>query len=217
MTKLLKKEIKLSASILSFLFIAFGVMTLLPGYPILVGSFFVCFGVFQSFQRMRENNDIVYSCLLPVAKSDIVKSKFAFTAFIQLCGFLLMTLLTLLRMTVLADSAVYRANALMNANLVYLGYVLLVFSAFQAVFVRGFFRTGYQFSKPFIGFLVTGMLIITIAEVLHHVPGLQVLNSFGFDAIGLQLLCLVAGAVIYIVSFVLSLRDAQRDFEKIDL
>ena len=69
MKKLLIKEIRLAASPLSFLFLAFSVMALIPGYPILVGSFFVCFGIFHSFQATRETNDILYSVLLPLSKS----------------------------------------------------------------------------------------------------------------------------------------------------
>ena len=67
MNALLNKEMRLSASILSYLFIGFGLMTLLPGYPILCGVFFVTLGLFQSFQSAREANDIVFSALLPVA------------------------------------------------------------------------------------------------------------------------------------------------------
>ena len=43
MRKLLKKEMKLAASPLSYIFIAFGFMAFLPGYPILVGSFLLLF------------------------------------------------------------------------------------------------------------------------------------------------------------------------------
>lgn len=43
-------------------------MTMVPGYPILVGAFFVCFGVFQSFQNACVNNDILYTVLLPVKR-----------------------------------------------------------------------------------------------------------------------------------------------------
>lgn len=42
MIKLLRKEIQLAASPLSYFFIGFGLMAFVPGYPILVGSFFVC-------------------------------------------------------------------------------------------------------------------------------------------------------------------------------
>jgi len=40
MRNLLIKEMKLSASVLSYAFIAFGVMFFLPRYPILCGVFF---------------------------------------------------------------------------------------------------------------------------------------------------------------------------------
>lgn len=68
MKNLMRKEIKLSASLISFLFILFSMMTMVPGYPILVGAFFVCFGVFQSFQNACANNDILYTVLLPVKR-----------------------------------------------------------------------------------------------------------------------------------------------------
>ena len=65
MTRYLYKELHLAASPISWWFLAGALMTLLPGYPILVGSFFICFGVFQSFQHARESNDVLYSVLLP--------------------------------------------------------------------------------------------------------------------------------------------------------
>ena len=59
MKNLLIKEIRLASSLLSYLFLLFSLMTLIPGYPIMVGSFFVCLGIFQSFQNARETNDIL--------------------------------------------------------------------------------------------------------------------------------------------------------------
>ena len=73
MRNVLRKEMRLSASVLSYLFILFGLMFFLPGYPVLCGAFFVTLGIFQSFQTAREANDIVFSALLPIAKRDIVK------------------------------------------------------------------------------------------------------------------------------------------------
>ena len=79
MLNLLRKEISLDASPLGYLFIAFGLMFLIPGYPILCGAFFVTLGIFQSFQSMREANDMVFSALLPIAKMDAVKGKYLFS------------------------------------------------------------------------------------------------------------------------------------------
>ena len=63
MRKMLIKEMKLSASCLSYFFILFGLMFFVPGYPILCGAFFMTLGIFQSFQNVRETNDILFSAL----------------------------------------------------------------------------------------------------------------------------------------------------------
>ena len=75
MRNIMIKELRLSASLLSYLFIIFGLMFFIPGYPILCGVFFVTLGIFQSFQNARETNDILFSALLPFAKRDVVRGK----------------------------------------------------------------------------------------------------------------------------------------------
>ena len=217
MNALLKKEMRLSALLLTYLFIGFAVMTLVPGYPILCGVFFITLGIFQSFQSAREANDIVYSALLPVAKRDVVKGKYQFVMFIELCGFALMAILTIVRMTVLTDAAVYRQNAMMNANPFFLGMALVVFGLFNVIFVGGFFRTAYAIGKPFVIYIIIGFLTITVAEALHHIPGLEAVNAFGFDHIVLQLLLFAGGAVLYALMTLLSYNKACANFEKIDL
>lgn len=217
MKRLLKKEMKLSASLLSYLFISLAFLTLVPGYPILLGSFFVTLGLFYSFQSARENNDVSYSLLLPVAKKDLVKSKFLFCIVIETCGFTLMTLLTIIRMTLLKDAAVYRTNALMNANLVFLAFALLVFGCFHLIFLRGYFKTAYYFGKPFVKYIIAVVLIIGAAESLRHVPGLEKLNSFGFEEIGLQCAVLITGAVLYVLMTAAAMGNSIKSFERIDL
>ncbi len=217
MNALIKKETRLSALLLTYLFIGFGAMTLIPGYPILCGTFFITLGIFQSFQSAREANDIVFSALLPVAKRDVVKGKFLFAALIELCGIALMTVLTLVRMTFLADSPIYRQNALMNANPFYLGMALLIFGLFNLIFVGGFFKTAYKLGKPFVTYIAAAFVTIGIAEALHHVPGLEAVNAFGFDHIILQLLLLLGGALTFALLTFLSYHKACRDFERIDL
>ena len=217
MKNILKKELTLSASILSYLFIAFGLMFFIPGYPILCGVFFVTLGIFQSFQNAREANDIVFSALLPIAKKDVVKGKFVFSCFIELCSIILMAIATILRMTVLTDAVAYRNNAMMNANLFALGIALFIFGLFNLIFIGGFFKTAYKFGKPFVTHIVVTFVVIGIGEALHHFPGLEALNDFGFENFPLQLGLLAFGAVAYIALTVLSYHFSCRNFERIDL
>ncbi len=217
MRNMLLKEMRLSSSVLSYLFILFGLMFLLPGYPILCGAFFVTLGIYQSFQTAREANDIVFSVLLPVAKQDIVKGKYLFVCMIEGCAFLLMVLAVCLRMTVFSQSVVYRSNALMNANFFALGMACVIFGLFNGIFVGGFFRTAYKFGRPFVSFIIAAFSLIFVSEALHHIPGLEKLNAFGTDEIALQLLLLAAGILVFLLITVLSCRRACRQFEAINL
>ena len=217
MRNIMRKEMKLSASLLSYLFILFGLMFFLPGYPILCGAFFTTLGIYQGFQYAREANDIVFSALLPISKKDVVRGKYLFVCFIEACSAVLMLLVALIRMTAFADSVVYRMNALMNANLFAVGGALLIFGLFNAVFMGGFFKTAYKLGKPFIAYIVVGFLTVGILEALHHVPGLEAVNAFGFDHIGLQVALLFAGLATFIIMTLLSYRCACRRFERIDL
>ena len=217
MSALLKKEMRLSASILSYLFILFALMTLLPGYPILCGAFFITLGLFQSFQSAREANDIVYTALLPIAKHDVVKGKYLFCILIELAGFLLMAALTLVRMTLLSENTVYRQNALMNANPFFLAVVLLLFGLFNWIFVGGFFKTAYKFARPFVTYIILCFLVIGVAEALHHVPGLEALNAFGFEQLPMQLSALLGGMLAYGLITLVSYKTACVRFEMIDL
>lgn len=217
MRNVFMKEMTLSASILSYLFILFGLMFFLPGYPVLCGAFFVTLGIFQSFQNARESNDILFSALLPIAKRDVVRGKYLFVCFIELCGWLWMALATLCRMTIFSQVRAYTGNALMNANGFALGLALVIFGLFNAVFVGGFFKTAYRFARPFVVYIVLCFLTIGVGEALHHFPGLEALNAFGTDHLSLQASLLAAGLAAYLLLTVLSCRRACFHFESIDL
>ena len=217
MRNIMKKEMRLSALIIVYVFVIFGFMFLLPGYPVLCGAFFLTLGLYQNFRYARECNDIVFSALLPIAKQDVVKGKFAFSCLIELCCFVLMLVSTIVRMTALSSSPVYRSNALMNANFFALGMALVIFGIFNLVFIGSFFKTGYKTGTPFIVYMVISFAIIGIAEALHHIPGLEPLNAFGFEHFALQICALITGVLFYIGVNVFSYRNSCYNFERIDL
>ncbi len=217
MKNLLIKEMRLAASPLSFIFIAAALMTMLPGYPILMSAFFICFGIFHSFQNAREANDTLYTVLLPVKKSDFVSAKFAFTCIIQVCGFALCAALTAVRMTALSQAKPYISNALMNATPVYLAFVLLIFSAFNVLFVGGFFKTAYKIGMPFLRFGIAVFIITGTAEVLPHIPALAFLHTPAGEQLNVQFATLAAAAVVYCVLTCAACKKAQKKFETIDL
>lgn len=124
MGKLLRKEFVLTAQPITYFFILFSFMGMIPKYPILVGGFFVCLGIMYSFQFAREYNDTLYTALLPVKKSDVVKAKYSFVVSIQVISLLINTVVTIIRMFFLSEASQYKNNTMMNANFSFLGYIL---------------------------------------------------------------------------------------------
>ncbi len=205
----------LTASPKSYIFIAFALMAMIPQYPILLGAFFVCLGIFGSFQSGREAGDIFYTNMLPVAKRDVVISKYLFTIVIQMISWVLMFIFTEIRMVFLSDIVPYSINSLMNANYAYLGWNLIVFAAFNIIFVGKFFKTAYNIGIPFFCFCMVSIFIIAAGEALHFFPGMESLNDTHFAVS--QLWVLLSGIVFYITGTLLSLAVSIRRFEKIDL
>lgn len=216
MKKLFYKEMKLSANPLTYWFIAFSAMTMIPSYPILVGSFFICLGIFHTYQQIREYDDVTYTVMLPVKKRNIVTAKYLFVLFIELTAFILCTLLTIIRMKILGTAVPYATNQLMNANMAYLGYTMIVFAVFNSIFLAGFFKTTYKIGKPFFIFCVVSFIIIIMGEILHHIPDLESLNNPSNLSIP-QVVIFTIGIVVFMLCTWLSYQKAVKDFEGIDL
>ena len=217
MKNLLYKELRLATPLLTVLFLGFTVMTFLPGYPILCGAFFIGLGMFQGYQYQREAGDLTYSLLLPVKKTHIVTAKYLAAVCLQMGAFLLFAAFTWIRMTFLYASPVYVHNALMGANLVFLGFVLILFAGFNVLFLGGFFKTAYNIGKPFLAFGISSFLIISAAEALHYLPGMAWTNALDDSQMGRQSAVLLCAAILYATATLLSCKLSQKRFENLDL
>lgn len=217
MKNLLFKEFKLATHLLTYLFLGFSFMTFVPGYPILCGAFFVCLGMFQSYQLAREDNDILYSVLLPVKKTDIVKAKYMTAVVLEGIAVVICGSCTLIRMLFLSEAVIYKTNALMGANLISLAFVFIIFTVFNLIFIGGFFKTGYGIGKPFVLFIVVNFAIIWIGEALHYLPGFAWVNTLDFGYADRQICVLLVAILVYVIGTLLSCKTSQKRFEKIDL
>lgn len=181
------------------------------------GAFFVTLGIYQSFQNISETNDLVFSAILPIRKKDIVKGKYCFVCLIELCSFVLMGIVVIVRNTFLLNSSVYRNNALMNANCFALAMVLIIFVLFNSIFITGFFKTTYKRTKPFIFYAVASFIIIGVSESLHYIKNLKFLNGFGKECLFVQILILFLAIISYVLITYFSCKKSIEKFEKIDL
>ena len=217
MPNILKKEMKLSASIVTYVFMLFGLMFLLPGYPILCGVFFSTLGIYKSFEYANQANDIEFSLLLPISRKDVIKGKYIFVCMIESGTLFIMILSVLFRMTILKDASFYHTNPLMNANLFALGAACILFGLFNLTFLKGFFKTAYKTGKPFLIYIILCFLGICIFEAMHYFPGLERVNAFGMEDMALQVCLFGIGVVFYIIVSIYSYKKACKQFERIDI
>ncbi len=219
MSKLLKKEMVLTAAPITYIFLLAVLLAFIPdGYPITMSAVFVCMGIFYTFQFSRENNDVLYTALLPVRKGDVVRAKFAFTIFVELVSLALSSVSVIVIMLGLSRITAYGEGVLLNPNFAYLGYLLVIYGLFNAIFLGIHFKTAYNVGMPFVVFIVTAMVAVGISETLHHIPTLGALNLPSFaDGWMLQLSVLAFGAVFFAVGTFVSLRSSIRNFEGVDV
>ena len=83
--------------------------------------------------------------------------------------------------------------------------------------MRGYFKTAYKIGKPFVIFTIIGFLVVAVAEVLHHLPGLGWLNTTGFDRLAGQVVFLCTGITLFLVMTGYTLYASARSMEQLDL
>ena len=172
----------------------------------------VCLGIFYSIYRCQANGDFLFTVMLPVPKTDAVRSKYLFSCTIQLIAWVLAAVCTVIRIFTLDALPAYQEPFLMPANLAYLAYTVLIYAAFNFLFLRAYFVGMYQTKAPFASFLVVSALIVAAAEGLQRLGVLPFLRSTLRQALLPQAAMLCAALAIYILLTVSSYRSAVRAF-----
>lgn len=213
MLKLLKKEFSLCLHPASVIFLLFGAFVFIPNYPYEVMFFFNGLGIFFICLTARENGDLAFSCTLPVRKKHVAYARIVMALILQ--GILLLgaTLFTLLKWAVLPTPNL----AGMDANVTFLGMGLLLMGTFNLIFFPTYFSNPNKVGKPFI-LASTVIFLLIFAEIAccYALPLFsQHLDSY--HSIGLQLIALAVGAVLYACFTALCFRLSGRNFEKFDL
>lgn len=213
MRALLYKELLLTSLPPMFIFMFFGAMLMIPGYPYYVPFFFGCLGLFFTFQNGRENKDTFYTAALPISKGDVVRARCLLVVLVELGEVLISVPFAVLRVYVLPPNPVG-----IEPNPAFYGFVLIMFTIFNVIFLTQFYKTAYNVGKAFVIAQIPLWLYIIVMEALVHfpVPGTY-LDTANPSMMLRQLPILAAGIVIYILGMFLACRISIRRFEKVDL
>lgn len=212
-SKLLYKELRLAAHPNLFVFIALGVLVLVPGYPYGMVFIFGCLGPYITFMYGRETNDIYYTALLPLKKTDTVKAKCALIVLSQMAQLLVSLPCAVLRHYVLS----YNNPAGIEANLAFYGFGLMCYAVFNLVFLSQFFKTAYKAGRAFLLAIIPASIIVIFMEAIVHFPGFGWLDGSAPADMRRQLPILIVGIIAYLSANPLAYRLSARRFEAVDL
>lgn len=226
MRDLLYKEFKLCIHPMMYAFLSFVLMLLIPSYTYLVPCFFICNAIFYSFQQSVTNNDPSFTLLLPVSKSEAVKSKIAFVAIIQMA-----MLVLYIPMIAVNNAVIGIPNKMLDACPTLIGAGFTVFALFNIVFIPSFYKTCFKVGKSFLIATIAVFAWIFLLEGFFLASNLLSESSSFFNWIEThidctpvtggawiaQLCAVAAGAAIYVVSLVVTHRLAVKNFERVDL
>lgn len=215
MSKLLKKEFALAMHPTVPIMILLAAMVLIPSYPYSVSFFYVGLALFFTCLLGRENHDIQYSMLLPVAKKQIVHARIAFAVIIELIQLAVMAPLTLLsrRLTPVGNLAG------LDASPALIGWGLVIFGVFNLVFFTVYYRDVSKVGRSFL-LASVGMFLLIIVEVsaTYALPFVRDrLDTTQTAALPLQFAVAGMGAVVFVLLTLLACRRSVTLFQRQDL
>lgn len=209
MKNLLYKELKLVVMPVNYIFLLFGAMFLIPKYPYMVAYFYTTLAIFFIFLNARENNDAMFSSLLPIRKSDIVLARCLTVAFWEILQIVISIPFALVSNRI-------NDNFFLSSNVAFFGISLGMFALFNAIYIPSYYKTGYK-----IGFFVpciATFAYMIVFESLAHFPVIgDYLCSVTAEGQLAQLPVLAAGIIVFFGGMVLTCRVSSRRFERVNL
>lgn len=215
MIKLIKKEFGLAMHPIVPVMLILSAMVLIPNYPYIVIFFYVSMSIFFTCLSGRENNDVVYSLNLPIAKKNIVKARFAFSIILQLAQLLIMIPFAILnqRINPLGNQAG------MDANISLFAIALIAYGLFNFIFFSSYYR---DVSKVGTAFVKSSILLFILAGFdavsSNVIPFIRdVLDTADSEFIIQKIIFFIIGLFVYIILTMSTYRRSVINFEKQDL
>lgn len=211
MGNLLKKELRLSLHPAAPVMVLCALLAIIPNYPYSVGQFYVGLGIFFICLQGRENHDISYTMLLPVAKRDVVTGRFAMALTLELCH------LVLLIPAVCLGAILTPGGNLagMDAGLSTFAVAFLQFALFNWVFFTAYYKNVEKVGVSFVKASIAQFILVAVEIVCTYAVPLvrDKLDCVGIQNPVEQGAFFLGSLAIYVLSTALAYGKSVRLFE----
>ena len=224
MKNLLFKELRLCVPAQAWIYFALVARVLIPGWPPIVGLFYVTVSVMIIFPIAHANRDALFTALLPVRKQDAVKGKVILISFLELAAavFALPLLLVrhfLINPALMGDPESAEMLVGSEVNFALLGAAFFMYGAFNLVFFPWYYKKASRGVIPqLVSMFVVMVIMVLYIGITTGSPAVSAaINDFSFPGIFIQLGVFLFGILFFVGATALASRLAGKAFEKLDL
>jgi ABC-2 type transport system permease protein len=216
MKNLIYKDYKLFWGPVTFLYLFFSLLLLVPNWPHFIAfCYIIWIGFVTAFFVSRSNQDTFFSVSLPVRKKDTVLARIYTTAAIEI-----LQILVAIPFAVINNRLYDNSNgAGMNINFAFFGFILVMYAIFNIIFLPGYYKTAYNVGKPMLAAVLGAAVFAIAANVsVMVIPVMKTnFNGLGTDHMAYQLIVLLAAIALFAGLTWLSYKISANRFERVDL
>ena len=223
MKNLLYKEFKLSIHPLTYFFVGLMAMAALaPSFPSFVPLLY--FGAAYTFlfigmNKTTTTNDLLYTCMLPIKREDVVKARVFSTTFLQLYDLVLVFAFFAVNKFIFQANSDPKDLGIISLNLdqgfVLLGVYLICLSVYDLIYMPWFYKNGKSIIANMLVAVLSIMVLGGVLTIIPYIFFKDMLSIKGGNIV-LQLGFLLASIGIWIGSKVLVIKKSTKNLIKLD-
>ncbi len=198
----------------TYILMLLGALVLIPSWPYVVILLYGILIAFFNGLNAREANDLSYSFSLPVSRHGLVRARVAVMMAIEV-----VVVAVCLRIPLGINEAMATQPLVgLPANVSLLGFSLMAFGLFNAVFFPLYYRDPLKAGVPFILACIPTMVFGALFEAIPYLPfeTCRAIGAVGFDHLGTQLCVLGVGIVAFAALGTVAEKLAARAFARYD-
>jgi len=213
MKELLYKEFKLAITPAFYIVLLCAVLILIPSWIYFIAMSYIFFIIIPNvFLLANSNNDTFFSILMPVKKSDLVKSRLISVIMLEILNIAIAIPFAII------NFSLYKNNFFMDPNIAFFGFVLIMYAIFNLTFFPGYYKTGYKIAFPIIRAIIFTVLFAFLIETTMLVfPDIKLLFGNRNGNIMWQLSILIVGVILFVLFNIIAFKLSAKRFEKLDL
>lgn len=213
MKNLLYKEFKLLIVPGFFLLSLLGALILIPNWPYYIALMYAMFITIPNiFTASKTQNDLGFSVMLPVKKSDVVKARVLSIIVIELLQIVVAAIFAAVNIILYKGNNIFQ-----EPNVAHFGLAFVMFAIYNIILFPGFYKTGYKLAVPAVVATIVAFFFMAGIECLNLLVPAAGAYLDSITNMANQIPLLLGGILIFVIVNVLAFKVSAKRFAKIDL